>query len=264
MAPNIICNFCLGAAPTPDLAKQFDRFIDAVDARRPWKLSAYVSMAPSTNFNNGTDEKLIPFGSGYLVINENSRKKSGIGIKGGANASYSFRPAKDLSLVVGAGINVVQYEGKTFDDLIISQNVSVVRKHKKGQISIGLSASQRRSGEQEKIYEGGPHISIVHKLDNKNQVFSKLRYLKTKFKYADYRNGSTITLDNRLSHAFGPGTVLYMLTGGQRTTTTLTHLDYLSAYGGVALYKELPLGLTIYAEGKLTRKFFDGNFPATQ
>ncbi len=246
------------AAPTPELAKQFDQFIDAVDARRPWKLSAYLAMAPSTNFTYGTTRRLTSNGG---VIAGNSRKKSGIGVTGGANAGYTFHPGKDLSVVVGAGVNFRQYEGKTFDDLIFSQNVSVVRKHKAGQISIGVSASQRRAGKNEIIYEGGPHLSITRNINNKVQFFTKLRHLKTDFKLADYRNGHTTTIDNRLSVALAPDTVFYMLSGGQRTTTTLEHLDFWAGYGGVALYKELPMGLTIYAQGKLTRKHYDGDFP---
>ena len=250
-----------GAAPTPQLAKQFDQFIDAIDARAPWKMSAYISMAPSTNFNNGTEKKLIPFGGGVLVIDSKSRKKSGIGIKGGANISRTFRPGKDLSVVAGVGANMVQYQGKTFDDFIFSQNVSLVRKHKKGQISIGLSSSLRRAGEEEFIIEGGPHISITQYISNKVQLFSKLRYLQTDFRQSDYRNGHTITFDNRLSNSFGSSTVLYLLAGAQRTKTTLKHLNYWAGYGGVGLYKELPKGITLYAEGRLTRKYYDGDFP---
>jgi len=250
-----------GAAPNRDLATQFDRFIEAVDARRPWRLSAYFSIAPSTNFNNGTNSRLIPFGGGFLVVNDNSRKKSGIGVRGGANASYTFDVGKDLSLVVGAGVNIVEYTGNTFDDRVISQNISLIRRDEKGQVSIGLSASQRRVGEDEIIVEGGPHISMARKLTNKVQFYTKLRYLRTNFKDSDYRDGSTMTLDNRLSYAVGPDTVFYMLSGGQRTKTELDHLDFLAAYGGVALYRELPLGITLYAEGKLTKKYFDGDFP---
>ncbi len=247
-----------GAAPTPELAKQFDRFIDAVDARRPWKLSAYLSMAPSTNYTFGTTRRLTPGGG---VIAGNSRKKSGIGITGGANSSYTFKPTKDLSLVVGAGLNFRQYEGKVFDDLIVSQNVSVVRKYKSGQLSIGVSASQRRAGKSEVILEAGPHISFTQKISNKVQFYAKARHLRTDFKLADYRNGGTTTLDSRLSNAISQSTVVYMLSGGQRTTTKLKHLNFWSIYGGVALYKELPMGITIYAESKLTRKVYDGDFP---
>jgi len=246
-----------GAAPTPEISKQFDRFIDAVDARRPWKFSSYLSMAPSTNFTFGTTQRLTPGGG---IIAGNSRKKSGIGITGGANAGYTFKSGKDLSLVVGVGANFRDYKGKTFDDFIFSQNVSVVRKHKKGKVSFGLSTSQRRAGQSEFILEGGPFFSFTQNVSNKVQFYTKLRHLRTGFEQADYRNGGTTTIDSRLSNALSQSAVFYLLSGGQRTTTKLKHLDFWAAYGGVALYKELPMGITIYAEGKLTRKYYDGDF----
>jgi hypothetical protein len=250
-----------GAAPTPELAKQFDRFIDAIDARRPWRLSAYVSMAPSTNFNNGTSRTTLPFGGGALVIDANSRKKSGIGIRGGANASYTFKPAKDIYLTVGAGVNFTQYGGKTFDDTIISQTVAITRKYKSGRVNFGVSVSERFSGKDEFIIEAGPYVSLDHRFNNKRSIFAKLRHLRTRFKQADYRNGGTTTLDLRLSHTFAQDTVGYLLSGAQRTTTKRDHLDYWAVYGGAALYKELPFGITLYGEAKATRKLYDGDFP---
>ena len=249
------------AAPTPEAAKQFDRFIDAIDARRPWKLSAYASMAPSTNFNNGTSRKTILIGGLPFTVDANSRVKSGIGYRGGANASYTFHPGKDLSLIVGAGVNFTEYAGKTFDDRIVSQNVSVVRKYKSGQVSLGLTASQRWSGAKEFILEVGPQVTITHKINQKVRVFAKFRHLRTKFKIADYRNGGTSTADFRFSYGVSADTVLYALVGGQRTGTRRNHLDFWSGYGGLAVYKELPFGITYYGEGKITKKYFDGDFP---
>lgn len=246
-----------GAAPTPELAKKFDRFIDAVDARRPWKISSYLSMAPSTNFTYGTTRRIAPGGG---TIAGNSRKKSGIGVTGGANASYTFKPGSDLSVVTAAGVNFRQYEGKTFDDLIVSQDVSLVRKHKTGKIAIGVSTSQRRAGVNEFILEGGPYISVTQSINNKSQFYAKLRHLRTDFKQADYRNGGTTTLDTRLSNTLSSDTVFFLLSGAQRTTTKLDHLDFWAAYGGVGLYKELPFGVTIYTQAKLTQKYYDGNF----
>ncbi len=249
------------AAPTPEAAKQFDRFIDAIDARRPWKLSAYASMAPSTNFNNGTTRQTIIIGGLPFTVDANSQVKSGIGYRGGANASYTFHPGKDLSLIVGAGLNFTEYAGKTYDDRIISQNVSVVRKYKSGQVSIGLTASQRWSGADEFILEVGPQVTITHKINQKVRAFAKFRHLRTKFKLAEYRNGGTSTADFRFSYGLSADTVLYALVGGQRTGTRRNYLDFWSGYGGLALYKELPFGITYYGEGKLTKKFFDGDFP---
>ena len=249
------------AAPTPEAAKKFDNFIDAIDARRPWKLSAYVSMAPSTNFTNGTTTRTIILGGLPFQVTGASRAKSGIGFRGGLNAGYTFRPGRDLSIVTGAGAHFVQYKGSAFDDLIVSQNISVVRSHKNGKIALGISASQRWSGASEFIFEAGPYIAVTQRLSKNAVLFSKLRYLRTRFRDADYRNGATATLDNRLSIALNSASVLYGLSGLQRTRTRRNHLDFWSFYGGLGIYREIPFGVTIYGETKLTRKIYDGNFP---
>ena len=87
------------SAPTTDTARQFDRFIDAIDERNPWSLNAYFSLAPSTNFNNGTTQNIIFINGLPFRLNGNSRKKSGIGVRGGANGSYVLRAGKDLDII---------------------------------------------------------------------------------------------------------------------------------------------------------------------
>ena len=249
------------AAPTIETSKQFDRFIDNIDARRPWAFSAYVSLAPSTNFNNGTSEQIIIVNGLPFTISGNSREKSGIGLRGGANASYSFRLGKDLSLITGGGINFSEYEGNAFDDMIFSQSIMLQKKHPRGRITAGVVATQRWTGTDEFSWSIGPQVSVFQRLAPKLSLYSKLRHTVIDYEQADYRSGHKFTAEHRLGWSLADGTIAYLIGGGERSVTDRKHLDYWAGFGGLGLYYEAPYGITLYAEAELRRQIHDGRYP---
>ena len=249
------------AAPTIETSKQFDRFIDSIDARRPWAFNAYVSLAPSTNFNNGTSEETIIINGLPFTVSGNSREKSGVGVRGGANGSYRFRTGLDLDVIVGAGINFTEYEGNEFDDLIFSQSLMVQKKYPRGRVTAGVVATERFTGSEEFSWSVGPQVSVYHRLAPKLSLYAKLRHTVIDYEQADYRSGHKMTIENRLGYAFNPGTVAYLFAGGERSVTDRNHLDYWAGFGGLGLYYEAPAGITIYAEAEIRRQIHDGIYP---
>ena len=58
-------NLLMAEAPNEYEAEGIRSFIDTIDARRPFTFNAYVSVAPSTNVNNGScqrDDLFAPLG----------------------------------------------------------------------------------------------------------------------------------------------------------------------------------------------------------
>ncbi len=201
-------NLLKAAAPTPDLARNFGDFIAAIDARRPWSFNAWVSLAPSTNFNNGTALEYHTLFGLTSVTSDLARQKSGIGIKGGANAAYVFDLTDDLQAIVATGTYVEQYEGNLFDKTALNQNIELRRNHARGSIGIGLSASQlfyKTTGSggfpyaNETAWSFGPQITIRHLLTPGLNLESRLSHRWNVFNVADWSDGTTTALTNRLA-----------------------------------------------------------------
>lgn len=250
----------IGAAPTPELVRTFEGFLDAIDERRPWDFDFWVSLAPSTNFNNGTARKVVWIDGLPFLVDGNTRQKSGIGLRGGTNGSYQFRLGEDLSLVTAAGINDTDYEGDAFDDLLLSQTVELRRKSGWTELWLGGIAQERWSGDAF-LWSLGPQITIKQRFGPRTGGYLRLRQSFNLYDDADYRNGTTSGGDGRVSWSLSPATVLYALAGAERGTATLPHLDYWSAMGGLAAYHEFGYGLTLYTEGRLRRTVYDGDYP---
>jgi outer membrane protein len=250
----------IGAAPTPELVRTFEGFLDAIDERRPWDFDFWVSVVPSTNFNNGTSKKTVWIDGLPFQVDHNTLERSGIGLRGGTNGSYQFRLGEDLSLVTAAGVNYTDYEGDVFDDFLLSQTVEL--RHKSGwtEVWLGAIAQERWSGD-ESLWSLGPQLTIKQRFGPRTGGYLRLRHSFNLYDRAGYRDGTTSGGEGRVSWSMSPATVLYALAGAERGTATLPHLDYWSAMGGLAAYHEFGYGLTLYSEGRLRRTLYDGDYP---
>ena len=263
-------NLLKAAAPTPELARNFGDFIAAIDSRRPWSFNAWVSLAPSTNFNNGTALEYFTLFGLTGTVGQLSRQKSGIGIKGGTNAAYVFDLTNDLQAIVATGTYVEQYDGDLFDRTALNQNIEIRRNHARGSIGIGMAFSQafyKTSGigsrpfVNETAWSFGPQITIRHLLMSNLNLETRLSHYWNMFDVSDWSDGTTTSLTNRLAYAMSTSRVLYAMGGGDRTVTDYAHTSNWSGWGGLGIYQEVPWGITVYAEGKLRYSESDGPYP---
>ncbi len=119
----------LGVAPTADQARDIENFIEAIDAQRPFTFNAYVSLAPSTNINNGTKNNVIYIDGLPFVIDSQSKQKSGVGVGAGFNAGYTKRLDEFMTAVVAGGANVLLYDESKYNQYLINQIAELRTRH---------------------------------------------------------------------------------------------------------------------------------------
>src|SRR5690606_35403978 len=75
----------------------FDAYLSAMRRQRPYRVGAYVSIAPSTNINNRTTSRTIVVDGIPFELNPDSRAQSGVGLSGGLSGERSFLFGNDLT-----------------------------------------------------------------------------------------------------------------------------------------------------------------------
>lgn len=258
------------AAPTTELSRNFGDFIAAIDSQRPWTFNAWVSLAPSTNFNNGTALEYHTMFGLTGSVGELSKKKSGIGIKGGTNSAYVFDLGRKIQAIVATGSYFEQYEGKLFDKTVLNQNFELRQRHKRGSLGFGMSFSEafyKTTGTNGRPYSNeiawsfGPQVTIRHLITRNLNLETRFSHRWNFFEVGDYADGYTTSLTNRLAYGWSAARVLYGMAGADRSKTDYKHTSTWAGWGGLGIYQEIPWGLTVYAEGKLRYSVSDGNYP---
>ena len=111
----------LGAAgSSPGLEQTARAYINAIDGRKRWSFSTFLSIAPSTNLNQGSSNPTVMLNGLPFTLSEDDVKKTGVGLVGGAQAGYR-QPLNDrLDLIASVGAQGKLYREGDFNDALLT------------------------------------------------------------------------------------------------------------------------------------------------
>ena len=258
-------NLLMAEAPNENEAQGIRSFIDTIDARRPFTFNTYVSVAPSTNVNNGSSVHRIYFPNG-TYIDPGEQKESGIGFSTGLNAGYAHRLGNDFSVVLGGGASATIYTESDYDVYGASQSAELRYLLSGGFLGAGVVASENYSydiyqQDHEFYYSYGPRVSFQKAISPKNRVNFSTVYEWRNYKINPRSDGTALMIDGAWSHAFDSSLNASVNGGYDRVISGNDYASYKAYSAGISLYKELPFGITTNLHGEVRFADFDGLMP---
>ncbi|MEO1207279.1 MAG: surface lipoprotein assembly modifier [Pseudomonadota bacterium] len=253
----------LGSVTNRDLENNIRNFIDQLDRRKRWHLGAHISIAPSTNFNQGADDGIIYLNGLPFQITDEGTKKSGIGLNGGFNAGYRFAVTDRLDFVTGAGVHFKEYDGETYDDHAISAQIGPRYTDTLGHV--GLYATYNRRWFAHTPYSTGigGRAQLTAQLSNRALLSASVGCSWNTHDEAEHYDGRSCFAAGYIDQHLSSTMYARLLAGSNTSLTSREHLDHAGWYGGLGLYTELAWGTSIYGEIRYTKRDFDGAFPGS-
>jgi outer membrane protein len=243
-------------------------YINAIDQRRRWSLTSYLTLAPSTNINQGTNTADIGNFNGLNgKLDERNVKKAGIGIAGGAQAGYRLPLTDTLDLVTSVGANARRYGDHRFNDLVASVSAGPRARFDWG--TIGLYGIADRHWTADTVYGGsyGGQLATTVRLGTADILFSDLicsnRRFSTHWEQTDltFQNGYACAVSSRLEHHLTSSSYATAISRVGRERTATEHLNNDSWTAGAGYFTELPFGLSVYNQALYTRTKYQGRYP---
>ncbi len=258
-------NLLMAEAPNDYEAQGIRSFIDTIDARRPFKFSAYVSVAPSTNVNNGSSNDTIyaPLWGVDMDIDDSSREQSGIGFSTGFSAGYSHRLGNDFSVVLGGGVNATLYTDPDFNMYSASQSAELRYLLTDGFLGAGLVASENMKNDEIGLsyYSYGPRISLQKAITPQDRINLSSVYEWRTYPDSSSNDGTALMVDGSWNHAFDSSLTASLGAGYDRIKAETDFISYETYSGSFGLYKELPKGITVDLNGEVRLSEFDAMHP---
>lgn len=256
-------------ATNPDLANTVRSYIGAIDGRRRWDATGYVSIAPSTNFNQGSDAATVyltgPDGTALpFELSKDNRKQSGIGLAAGLQASYRQPLGDSLDLIASGAIHSKTYRDSDYNDSLFSASLGPRLRFPWGYLGVYGLVEERLYANEPFSFSWGALVSATVRLGTQDIVFADVSCLKRDvaddWNGADlsYQDGHTCSVGGRYEHAFASTTVMRLLGSYGRERTGRESLDYDSWSAGAGLAQELPWGMSIYLQAQYTNRDYDG------
>jgi outer membrane protein len=248
-------------APNEQAASGIRSFIDRVDSRRPYTISGYVSLAPTTNLNSGSRHKTIysPVFGVDFEIDQASQAKSGLGVATGISGAYTKRLGNDFSFVAAGGADFNLYEDYTFNSYSLSQSAELRHLLPKGYFGIGGVASESLKYDNNGKYKSlsyGPRVSMSLQLTPKNNVSGNVVYEWRKNLDRDDSNSTALMVNASLTHGFDSSLFATVFGGLDRVRSENPLASSDVNRGGLSVYKEFSQGITVRATGQAAETNF--------
>jgi outer membrane protein len=154
--------------------------------------------------------------------------------------------------VFAADVNAQLYRDPKFDSAGLSESGELRYHLQRGYVGIGAVADQSFSPNNQNLLDEsmdyhsyGPRASLLYHLGQRDLLRANALYEWRDYTSVPALNGPAFLSEVALSHAVD-STLNFTLSGGYNlVNANLNFNGYRTIYGGIEVYKELPLGLTV-------------------
>jgi hypothetical protein len=234
------------AAQATGLPPEVDRlvrfFANALDARKPFGASIELAVAPDTNINRSTRAETLDTVIGNLVLNDDARARSGIGLSARGQA-YARTPMSGTSeLLVRVSGDADLYGRSRFDEMALTFQAGPQFRMGADRLGVAALVGWRWYGLKPYGSTLGLTGNWLHRLGNRAQLRVDGSATRENNRFNDLRDGGRYALsaavERSLSPRFGGGVQL----SGYREAAGDPIYSY--AGGGISPYLFREIGRT--------------------
>ena len=236
-------------------------FMERLDSKHPITFSGFVSVAPSTNINQGSSHSTVysPGLDGVNGVNPvgtipaASQKMTGLGVVGGVNLGYNHRLGDHWQAVLAAGLSASYYPTFSSTSVSASQSAELRYLIKDGYLGFGGIASESADPVHLALgYTGyGPRISMAKLLTARDQLTASATYEWRNFINGPSQSGTAFAVNAVLTHALDSTSNVAFLVGYENVAQQLDYNSYQDVSFGLGAYQEFSHGITAQTQTTL-------------
>jgi hypothetical protein len=221
-----------------EMADELDRFARALRSTAKAGGGVEVSFAPDTNINRATNARTLDTVLATLLLSEDARAQSGLGVAGSANGFLRLPVAPGLSLlprVAGAG---TVYGRSQFNDVAASVLVGLEWRTSAGRFSPSIGHTWRWFGGQLLADTSTAAIDWLRPLSATRQIVMSGSAAAAHFPRNPAQNGGLFDANITLEQALSARAGLAFTAGATRQTARDPGFAAWSAGGSVQLWRD--------------------------
>ena len=223
-------------AATDRTRSLYESYIQQSRKRRPWSLSGYAGLAPSTNISNATDAETVYIGGVPFTPGESAR--SGIGVNYGLRGTYRFDLDSHGAVTVGAGISGTQYRDSSYATTSLEGFAEYSRRFDRWNAAVGLTVAETLKGGEPYRLSVGPTVSVRRSFGRAGTTTARLSWQARQYHQSEAYDGSETALS--LHHVYAPSSASSVRFGGR--------LAYVSAEKDFNAYASYTLDARYFRE----------------
>ena len=248
------------SSTTPGQRSFYDNYLTAIRQKRPWTLSAYVAVAPSTNVNNGISGDTVIIGG--VPFNAASHKgESGIGLASGVAGTYRFDLAPHWDFTLGAKTDGLFYLDNSYDQLTGSTFGEFAYTARDWRLGFGVTADRMTMGWEGYNWDIGPQVSLRRNFGPWGTLIGTAGWKQVTYDTIDAYSGGETDLGLRYLKTLNPSSSVGVGMLYSHVDANISFNGYDRFRPSVEFYKELPGGLLTSAQLSYEWRNYAANFP---
>ncbi len=248
----------LAEQPPGPVADNIRKFIDAIRARRVWRFSGALALAPDTNINVAPEEERINIFGLPFSLDAAAQETSGIGLVVGGGVEYSPSISENTKLTIGMSANHREYEGRDFDDTFVSAALGPEFFWPKNSLKLQVTGFYRWYGHEKYNRSLGFRATYQRDLSEKYRVTGLFDYQYVDYLLNDDLDGSTFTLVGQLDYGLSSRSFLRgfaAISAEDAREKSFRNTEWRVGFG---YYRELGWGIIAYIQPDIAFNPFEG------
>lgn len=246
----------------PTARERFESFIETLDAGRPFTFGGFVSIAPSTNVNNGSNSTQIMLGGLPFTIDPEGQAQSGVGARIGANIGYTHALSERAALYAAGSTTFSDYGGSEFDTIVGDIRLGVRHRNTTHTLGGELIADRRWFSTTPTDYGLGARVFGSYAV--LPQVIASGEVLFIDRTYDDAPAAATQTWRASGRLAYYPSASLSVYGGSGldwEQADERPHNGYDGGFVEIGMTGQFGWGLTTSVQAKVGRREYEADFP---
>lgn len=244
--------------------ERFESFIDRIDPKKPFTWGAFVSIAPSTNINNGSSRDTILLGGLPFRIDPGGRAKSGLGLRAGSNAAYTYRFSENLSAYLAGSAVISKYTDARFDTLTGDLRLGLRHAGIAHMIGAELIADRRWIAWKPTDHGFGARLFARKPLAPRLQLSGEAQFVERRYDHDPAFRTRTFSGHARLDYSYATGRSVHLRAGAvDESMPARPHNSYRGTHLEIGTFQQLPFNFLGSLALRVGQNDYRADFPGS-
>ena len=250
------------ASEDPGSRQRFEGFIDRLDTARPFTIGGFVSLAPSTNVNNGSSSGTIMVAGLPFEIAPGGRAESGVGLRAGVHAALTHRLSERITAYAAGSAVLSEYSGSRFDTLTGDFRLGLRRRGLDHMLGAELIADRRLIAWRPTDHGLGGRLYARKSLAPRLLLSGELQFVARRYDFDPSLDTRTFSGKARLDWAYLPARSVHLEVGGENESMPQRrHNSFTGGHVEIGTLQRLPWAVAASFAVKAGMRDYEGPFP---
>lgn len=252
----------LAAQPPGAVADNIKAFLDAIRARKDFRWTVGLSVAPDTNINVAPEDERVDLFGLPFVLDDDARRKSGVGLVASGGAEYSPNLSKRAKLESNVFVRHSEYKGSEFDDTLVSAGVGPSFRWSRTVISAQATGYYRWYGHSAYNRSIGAQLNWEQDVARRWRVSATLGFQQVDYLLNDDLDGPLYAFTGAVTYGLSSRSYLRGVFAVNYERADAVSLRNTEWRYGLGYYREMGWGIIAYLQPEITFNPYKGIQPA--